>query len=52
MISENNEKSKMNYKNNSNNNQSNKKKFKENFYSMSEANTYITEPNLEVLPFA
>ena len=42
----------MNYKNNNNNNQSNKKKFKENFYSMSEVNTCITEPNLEVLPFA
>ena len=42
----------MNYKNNNNNKQSNKKKFKENFYSMSEVNTCITEPNLEVLPFA
>ena len=27
-------------------------KFKENFYSMSEGNTCIVEPNLEVLSFA
>ena len=50
MISENNEKIKHKLK--KNNNKSNKAKLKENLYSMSERNTCIAEPNLEVLlPF-
>ena len=44
MIPENNLKKIINYKNNSN--KSNKTKFNENFYSMSEGNTCIEEPNL------
>ena len=51
MISENNKKQKINYKNN-NNNKSNNAKFKNNFCSMSEGNTCIAEPKLDVLPFA
>ena len=51
MISENNKKQKINYKNN-NNNKTNNAKFKNNFCSMSEGNTCITEPKLDVLPFA
>ena len=38
--------------NNNKNNNSNEAKFKESFYYMSEGNTCIVEPNLEVLPFA
>ena len=51
MISENNEKQNINHKNN-NNNKANNSKFKNNFYSMSEGNSSISEPKLEVLPFA
>ena len=51
MISENNEKIKHKLKK-TNNNKSNKTKLKENLYSMSDGNTCIAEPNLEVLlPF-
>ena len=50
MISENNKKQKINYKNN-NNNKTNNAKFKNNFCSMSEGNTCIAEPKLDVLPF-
>ena len=49
MISEDIVKKKLNYKNNNNNNDNNnnnKTKVKENFYSMSEGNTCIAEPNL------
>ena len=52
MISENNKKQKINYKNNNNNNKNNNAKFKNNFCSMSEGNTCIAEPKLDVLPFA
>ena len=41
-----------NKKKNSNNNMTNNAKFKNNIYSMSEGNTCIAEPKLEVLPFA
>ena len=49
MISENIEKWKINYKNIINNN-TNNAKFKNNFYSMSDSNTCIAEPKLDVLP--
>ena len=52
MISENNEKQNIKHKNNNNNNKANNSKFKNNFYSMSEGNSCISEPKLEVLPFA
>ena len=43
----------MNFKNNNNNNnKSNKPKFQGNFYSMSEGNTCIAEPKLQILPFS
>ena len=45
-------KKKINYENNNTNNKGNETKFKQNFYSMSEGNTCIVEPNLKVLPFA
>ena len=51
MISENNKKQKINYKNN-NNNKTNNAMFKNNFCSLSEGNTCIPEPKLDVLPFA
>ena len=43
----------MNYKNKeNNNNNSSNIKFEENFYSMSNGNTCIAEPRLDVLRFA